>query len=266
MCMFRPTIILLTLLFVCPARGAQDVPLLEQLRVDREAMISAEQDLRRHRKQGDLGPTETREYAAYVERLRQRVVRDCMALAAAEIMVSAERGCSEQPAATVRPADIDQQAEQTDAERAAALDAELDADLGEYDQRLLREQERVKAARPRSAGGGGQGGAGSAAEGGEGTEGGRSGDLADNGDPGATGESRENGDLAAPPPASGAAGGEAGGAGHQAAVKDQPKDIPDGSGDDIVARQLREAAERETDPELKRKLWEEYRKYKQGTH
>ncbi len=34
--------------------------------------------------------------------------------------------------------------------------------------------------------------------------------------------------------------------------------------DDIVARQLREAAENETDPELKEKLWQEYRKYKQG--
>lgn len=32
--------------------------------------------------------------------------------------------------------------------------------------------------------------------------------------------------------------------------------------DDIVARQLREAAEKETDPELKKKLWEEYWKYK----
>ena len=44
-----------------------------------------------------------------------------------------------------------------------------------------------------------------------------------------------------------------------------PPDIPDGSDDDVVARQLREAAEKETDPELKKKLWEEYRKYKQGT-
>jgi hypothetical protein len=35
--------------------------------------------------------------------------------------------------------------------------------------------------------------------------------------------------------------------------------------DDIVARQLREAAEKETDPELKKKLWEEYYKYKEGT-
>lgn len=34
--------------------------------------------------------------------------------------------------------------------------------------------------------------------------------------------------------------------------------------DDIVARQLREAAEKETDPEIKEKLWEEYRKYKKG--
>jgi hypothetical protein len=33
--------------------------------------------------------------------------------------------------------------------------------------------------------------------------------------------------------------------------------------DDIVARQLREAAVKEIDPELKKKLWEEYEKYKQ---
>ncbi len=34
--------------------------------------------------------------------------------------------------------------------------------------------------------------------------------------------------------------------------------------DDIVARQLREAAENETDPELKEKLWKEYRDYKKS--
>jgi len=34
--------------------------------------------------------------------------------------------------------------------------------------------------------------------------------------------------------------------------------------DDIVARQLREAAENETDPELKEKLWKEYEEYKKG--
>lgn len=34
--------------------------------------------------------------------------------------------------------------------------------------------------------------------------------------------------------------------------------------DDIVARQLREAAEKETDPELKKRLWKEYEDYKKG--
>ena len=43
-----------------------------------------------------------------------------------------------------------------------------------------------------------------------------------------------------------------------------PDDIPDARDDDIIARQLREAAMHEQDPELKEKLWEEYRKYKKG--
>ena len=43
-----------------------------------------------------------------------------------------------------------------------------------------------------------------------------------------------------------------------------PDDIPDISDDDIVARQLREAAMNEDDPELREKLWDEYRRYKRG--
>jgi hypothetical protein len=38
--------------------------------------------------------------------------------------------------------------------------------------------------------------------------------------------------------------------------------VGDGSDDDIVARQLREAAMSEDDPELREKLWQEYREYK----
>jgi hypothetical protein len=41
-----------------------------------------------------------------------------------------------------------------------------------------------------------------------------------------------------------------------------PDDIPSGDDDDVVARQIREAAMKETDPELREALWEEYRKYK----
>jgi len=43
-----------------------------------------------------------------------------------------------------------------------------------------------------------------------------------------------------------------------------PKHRYDPKNDDIVARQLREAAEKESDPELKEKLWKEYEQYKKN--
>lgn len=45
-------------------------------------------------------------------------------------------------------------------------------------------------------------------------------------------------------------------------VTQPPDDIPSGDDDDVVARQIREAAMKEQDPELREALWEEYRKYK----
>jgi hypothetical protein len=62
---------------------------------------------------------------------------------------------------------------------------------------------------------------------------------------------------APPPPAPGKGGSET-------AQADLPKDLPDARDDDVVARQLREAAMKETDPVLREKLWEEYRRYKSG--
>jgi hypothetical protein len=41
-------------------------------------------------------------------------------------------------------------------------------------------------------------------------------------------------------------------------------ELPDGNDDDVVARRLRKAAEQETDPELKDKLWKEYGEYKKN--
>ena len=40
------------------------------------------------------------------------------------------------------------------------------------------------------------------------------------------------------------------------------RDRRDAKDDDIIARQLREAAMAEPDPELREKLWDEYRRYK----
>ena len=41
-----------------------------------------------------------------------------------------------------------------------------------------------------------------------------------------------------------------------------PEDIPAAENDDVLAAQIRIAAEAETDPETRKKLWNEYRKYK----
>lgn len=41
-------------------------------------------------------------------------------------------------------------------------------------------------------------------------------------------------------------------------------EVPDGNDDDIVARRLRKAAEQETDPDLRDKLWKEYVEYKKN--
>lgn len=44
-----------------------------------------------------------------------------------------------------------------------------------------------------------------------------------------------------------------------------PADIPDARDDDVVARQLREAAMAESDPELRQALWDDYRRYTSGS-
>jgi len=63
------------------------------------------------------------------------------------------------------------------------------------------------------------------------------------------------------PDASGGVGGSGGSGGSGAAVETLPADISrDGTGEDQVARQLREAALAEKDPAISKALWNEYRK------
>ena len=41
-----------------------------------------------------------------------------------------------------------------------------------------------------------------------------------------------------------------------------PDDIPAADNDSVFEKQIREAAENESDPEIRERLWNEYRKYK----
>ena len=247
---------------------------LEQLRVDYAALQSAEADYRNQRELNGLDGTEAEDYATYVAGLQRRVFEDCR-----DLMLSGSPMPDDLPCPVIVPpvtqsADISTESELTPEEQIAALDSLLNAGLGEYDEKLLREQERIKAQAPNnnSAGGGdGAGGSGDGSEGdgseGEGSEGeGSEGESEGEGQnaEGSAGDTREG---------EGASGQQQGGPADSSSGStpdgndsDRPTDIPDGSNDDVVARQLREAAEKETDPELKAKLWEEYRRYKRGTN
>ena len=138
----------------------------------------------------------------------------------------------------------------TPAEQVAVLDAQLEQGTGEFDAMILEEQQQQRqAARENvpqtasntatasgSSSGGGEYGGGRASTGSNSGSGGYGGGIG-----GTSGGGQIPQDTAKYPP---------------------PTDIPSGDDDDVVARQLREAAMREPDPAVREKLWDEYRKYK----
>jgi len=142
----------------------------------------------------------------------------------------------------------------TTAEEMTELDQMLAESLGAFDEMLLKEQERVASRQPRQRESGSSGAAGSVGAGGEGRDE-KSGNIGAQ-DSGQQGAGRQHQGLAATSTSSGKAR-------QTGNVNPSGKNTLHAD-DDIVARQLREAAEKETDPELKEKLWAEYRKYKTG--
>lgn len=159
-------------------------------------------------------------------------------------------------------------APKTRAEKVAELEGMLEASIASHDGVLLREREYAlsranqrgsedeleaagRGGRPYDEAGEGDSGEDYGAE-----RGGQ--DGADSSEPGGRGDdpAGENGEAVA----SGGSGAQ--GPQKKAGAYPAPAGIPSGSDDDVVARQIREAAENEPDPALREKLWEEYRKYK----
>ena len=252
--------VLLLLLAVSVAAAS---PLLERLRLDHAALVAPEADFHARRGRGALQGNELTDYAAYVARLHREVAEDCAALARDDIPVPAGLSCPVSAVVLIAPAAVDQAGEQTSSEKTADLDAQLFSGISEFDEMLLREQERIKSATPHA--GDGEGSGDGSGGGGSGDGDGDSGEYEGEGASGEAGEGE--GQVATGEGDSTDYDGSAGSGSTQPAGKGQPPPpgTPDGSDDDVVARQLREAAEKETDPVLKKKLWEEYRKYKEGT-
>ena len=132
---------------------------------------------------------------------------------------------------------------ESDAERAARLGRELDESIGGFDEVLMEEQQEISSVGRDTEGfGGGVEGDGGISLGEQGMSTG--GITVANTAGGAVGSSPID-DLSS-----------------EEIRARTPEDIPMKADDDIIARQLREAALAEEDPELRDRLWEEYRKYR----
>ena len=158
---------------------------------------------------------------------------------------------------------------ETTEERREGLDRKLDSSLSEFDALILREQEILEQRREAAGAAGGGGGAGTAEVGGGAGAGEREGDGDEGGEEREAPGAKAEGTGDSPDEASGEEIARDEGAPSEAETGEIsngriPPDVGDGRDDDIVARQLREAAMTEEDPELREKLWDEYRAYKFG--
>jgi hypothetical protein len=155
------------------------------------------------------------------------------------------------------------------ASRSEEIGKRLDETFGTFDEAVRTAQAQIAKEREAAQGAGGADeGAGSEEEGEAGGQGGAGGEgpkspggLESTNKQAQNREGAPGGEPGEVIGQGGVGGGASGAAGQTNVI---PSDIPDGRDDDIVARQIREAAMKETDPELREALWEEYRRYKKG--
>lgn len=266
----------------------------QRLAASRQVAMNAEAEFRTLLSQGGLTQSEQEDYRTYLSRLEQLVVENCSAVSELKALLNdttPEDGCDLDNAGSTGAVSFP--GERTEEERVIVLDGHLNRSMSEFDELLLREMDELKRRQSgapdarggvRGAGGDGQQkgetGVAAATDAGEegtaaGTSTGEEGTAAgtSTGEEG-TGERRpeqqQPGQQGQERTASRQTGGEesvgARGQGNDKTTTSIKRDAPPDEGDDdIVARQLREAAEAETDPELREKLWEEYRRYKADT-
>lgn len=265
-CLFCVAILILTTTPLYAESQAQ----ITSLRSSVFALSSARQTALREIKSLPLSAGEKTDYKDFIVYLNTRIINYCRALAEqggaialerltcpADSMLSDASGASvsatENIFYTTGPGTADAK---TQAEKTAELDGDFLANLGKFDEMLLKEEEKVASRVPSqressanlSGAAGSNGTSGSEGETGSG-EGGEAGERGEEsqsknkaGNQSRVGTGNSNIDHST----YGAPGGK----------------LPPPEDDDIVARQLREAAEKEPDPELKNKLWEEYWRYK----
>jgi hypothetical protein len=248
---------------------------LDSIRKSVTALDSARQTALQELEEPAMSANEVSDYKDFVVYLNTRIVNYCMALAEQGGTIALEGlPCPKAPA-TVGASETSPSNEnvfyttgadfgeaKSQAEETAELEGAFLSSLGDFDDSLLKEEEKVAARVPSQRESGSSSASGSS---------GRAGDSEDTGS-GENGESEEQGEgttddqgregQAGTAQDSTSRSGSQGSGVEQSTYGAPGGKLPPPEDDDIVARQLREAAEKEPDPELKKKLWEEYWKYK----
>ncbi len=241
-----------------------------------EARATAE--YQRLRQKGTLTPAELDDYRTFLTRL-DRVVRvNCQTVSQLKANAgdsSPEPNCERGVITEELPLSFPN--EQTEGENMAALERRLGSSLSEFDEMLLREMEQLARTQSGSPDAGTGSGSGTGEQSGSANAGdGQSARSEKPGDETTTATdsgAKTKADKSSGRTTTGAVPetGQTAKVDQAGAKKDAKRsgavvrdDVPDAGDDDVVARQLREAAENETDPELREKLWQEYKRYKSG--
>lgn len=250
--------------------GSADAKLEEarqNLRISEATEKRIASELEALKRSGTASPETIENYETYHESVKEmvaenrRIVEQMEAARARHASaVSSAEGDGGKPGDMLDPQIPEEQA----TDRVAALDRELNASLNQFDARLLKEmddireesadkmrdlaQEAAEAARRLR-----ESGVAVDTTGSESSQ--SSEETAAKGQTGKESEQGADGAKTASTESSRPGGKGGGGAQEEQARYED---------DDIVARQLREAAENETDPELKEKLWKEYYEYKKN--
>jgi len=262
----------------------------ENLRVSEATEARIASELKELRDSGNASPEAIIDHETYLVRAQQMVRENREIVKQMEAIYPRHAPPSQQPSGSSasspgRPTPVTRIPEEEESDALASLEREFNESLAAFDEMLLKEWDEMlkRSAKKMRALGEDSSGAGSRSGGkgeeasGAGSQSGKEGEEAQAASGEGTSQGEEGTAESGGREMAGAEGkdtqetegetgpSEAKGEGEGRTITKKDPRHPGEQDDDIVARQLREAAEKETDPKLKEKLWKEYEEYKKGS-
>jgi hypothetical protein len=247
----------------------------ENLRISEATEARIASELEKLKNSGTASPEVLRDYEAYLARAREMVAENRKMVKEMEVAY-AKLAPPRQPASsstTAKEGNITDPRipDEEELDEKASLEREFNDSLAAFDEMLLEKWDEILATSAKKMRdlseevGETAEHSGQEAEGEETSPGGGASEAQEGTEETGEGEMRSGKETEAQEAAAESGESESKGEDKGRTLTQKQRRTYDGHDDDIVARQLREAAERETDPELKEKLWKEYEEYKKGS-